>query len=50
MFELADYLVGIYKTNNITKCAIFKPRNFAAAPLIVSNNHIENENEEEVEK
>ena len=31
MFELADHLVGIYKTNNCTKSITIDPRSFVVA-------------------
>lgn len=31
MFELADHLVGIYKTNNCTKSITIDPRSFIVA-------------------
>jgi structural maintenance of chromosome 4 len=31
MFELADRLVGIYKTDNCTKSITINPRSFAVA-------------------
>ncbi len=32
MFELADRLVGIYKTDNTTKTVTINPGNFVKAP------------------
>ena len=39
MFELADRLVGIYKTNNCTKSVTINPREFGknARPRLTSN-------------
>lgn len=31
MFELADRLIGIYKTDNVTKTVVIDPRKIAAA-------------------
>lgn len=33
MFELADHLVGIYKTYNITKSVTINPRQYAKEPV-----------------
>ncbi|XP_076766925.1 haspin [Xylocopa sonorina] len=44
MFELADYLVGIYKTYNCTKCVTVEPKKFyeknqIAPPTQTTNKH-----------
>lgn len=33
MFELADRLVGIYKTHNVTKSVTINPKEFPAAKM-----------------
>lgn len=34
MFELADHLVGIFKTHNMTKSSVIKPREFSESEVI----------------
>ena len=39
MFELADRLVGIYKTNNCTKSVTINPKAFGKAARLTNNNN-----------
>jgi structural maintenance of chromosome 4 len=36
MFELADRLVGIYKTHDVTKSVTINPKEFVLAPAVPS--------------
>lgn len=46
MFELANRLIGIYKTHDITKCLTYIPEKNE----ILDNNHNKKSNEEEKSK
>jgi hypothetical protein len=49
MFELADRLVGIYKTDNTTKTVTINPRQFVVGNRAVGGNAVDNVQQQSVE-